>query len=192
MYIELKNTTLFSNWFGASDGITTVIASSVLQNFSIVTDDDYSHVINKNKLKRGKRINSTELQNHSKGEHSLFLRFHFDGKKIALLLLKKFTKNVFEEKEDYYSIIQEPSSMCVSHVSPSIGSDQNNANIITSYLRDIGFSLDDVDVIGCDNTLASQKVVCSKNRVGFIRIMQLSRLSMTSFSSRSYFNLPTK
>lgn len=104
-------------------------------------------------------------------------------KKTVLLLLKKLTKNVFEEKEDHYSIIQEPSSMYVSHVSPSIGSVQNNANTITSYLRDIDFSLNDVDVIGCDNTLASQKVVCSKNRYGFIRIMQLSRLSMPSFSN---------
>lgn len=65
---QIKNTVLTSDRFGVSDKATTAIASSVLQDFGILTDDDHSYVINKNKLRRDKRVNYIKLQNHSKGE----------------------------------------------------------------------------------------------------------------------------
>lgn len=61
MVIKLKNTALTGDRFWVSDRIMVAIASSVLQEFGTITNDDYSHVINKNKHRKDKMINSIEF-----------------------------------------------------------------------------------------------------------------------------------
>lgn len=65
----------------------------------------------------------------------------------------KHFRNVI--KEEHYSIVQEPGSSYVGHVSPCSGSAQNIADSIISYLAETGLSLDDLDVDGCDGTVTN-------------------------------------
>ncbi|GBM97075.1 hypothetical protein AVEN_134364-1 [Araneus ventricosus] len=55
-------------------------------------------------------------------------------------------------KEEHYSLIQEPDSMYIGHVSPPSGSSENIASPIISYLNGRGLSLKNLVVIGCDGT----------------------------------------
>lgn len=60
--VKLKNTALTSDHFGLSDRPTAAVASSLLQDFSIVADEDNTYVVDKNKLKREKSVNRSALQ----------------------------------------------------------------------------------------------------------------------------------
>lgn len=72
------------------------MASSVLQDFGIIIDNDHSHVINKNKLRGETRGNRIEIIVR---ENTFYYRnFFLMEQRIALLLLKKLTKNVFEKQ----------------------------------------------------------------------------------------------
>lgn len=157
MRIKLKNTALTSDRFGLSDRATAAIASSVLQDFGIVTDVDHTKVIDKNKLRREKSVNRSELQMHNKDKHNPLQGLYFDGRKDNTLVVEKVNAKQFRRtiKEEHYSILKEPGSVYIGHVSPSSGTAQNIADSIISHLIDAGFSLDELDVIGCDGTVTN-------------------------------------
>lgn len=51
MRVKLKNTTLTSDRFGVYDRATAAIASSVLKDFGIITENEHSNVVDKNKIR---------------------------------------------------------------------------------------------------------------------------------------------
>lgn len=157
MRIKLKNTALTSDRFGLSDRATAAVASSVLQDFGIITDYDHTNVIDKNKLRREKSLNRSKLQMLNKDKHNPLQGLYFDGRRDDTLIIEKIKSKQFRrtKKEDHYSILQEPGSVFVGHVSPSSGSAENIANSILSYLTEAGFSIDELDVIGCDGTVTN-------------------------------------
>lgn len=61
-------------------------------------------------------------------------------------------RNIFagQKKEEHYSLIQEPGSLYIGHVSPSSGSSNDIASSIISYLSTHNIPIDELDVIGCD------------------------------------------
>lgn len=80
MRINLQTTSLAGDRFGVNDQATAAIASSVLQDYSIINDADTSQVIDKNKIRRGKTQNRIFLQSQPIKEslHGLY----FDGRKL--------------------------------------------------------------------------------------------------------------
>lgn len=58
-------------------------------------------------------------------------------------------------KEEHYSLIQEPGSIYIGHVSPSSSSATNIAKVITSYLSQNCISPEKLEVIGCDGTVTN-------------------------------------
>lgn len=153
MRINLKTTSLASDRFGVSDRATAAIASSVLQDFGIINDTDTSQVIDKNKIRRGKTQNRNFLQCQSIEEalHGLY----FDGRKDETIVIKEINSKRFRktEKEDHYSLIQEPGSKYIGHVSPTSGLSKDIASSIVAYLAKQGISLEELDVIGSDGTV---------------------------------------
>lgn len=72
MRMNLKNIALSSDRFGLSDRITATIASTVLQDFRIIIDDDHTHVFDKNKHIKEKFVNLPELQMQNKDNTTHF------------------------------------------------------------------------------------------------------------------------
>lgn len=157
MRIKLENTALTCDRFGISDRAAAAVASSVLKDVGIVTNDDHSHVVDKSKIRREKKAKRRELQNQSIEERNPLQGLYFDGRKDNTLVIENVNQKHFRRtiKEEHYSIIQEPGSVYVGHVTPSSGSAQNIANSIISHLTDGGFSLDELDVMGCDGTVTN-------------------------------------
>lgn len=93
----------------------------------------------------------------NKDKHNPLRVLYFDGRKDGTLIIEKLKSKQFRrtKKEEHYSILQEPGSAFVGHVSPSSGSAENIANSILSYLTEAGFSIDELDVIGCDGTVTN-------------------------------------
>lgn len=157
MRIQLKNTALASDRFGVSDRATAAIASSVLHDFGLATKEDDSLIIDKNKVRREKSSFRSNLQDMIKNEPNVIQGLYFDGRKDNTLKIDEVNNKCFRRtaKEEHYSIIQEPGSIYVGHVSPSTGSSKVIASAILDYLKESNFSLDELDVIGCDGTVTN-------------------------------------
>lgn len=151
MRTELKSTALVSDRYGISDRATAAIASSVLKDIGIINDSDKSLVIDKNKLRREK----TRLRNSLQNSVDVILRgLYFDGRKddtlvVEIMHSKNFRKLV---KEEHISLIQQPRSNYISHVSPTSGSGKNITDSIISRRNELNISLEDLDVVGSDGT----------------------------------------
>lgn len=157
MRVKLKNTALTSDRFGLSDRATAAVASSLLQDFGIVTDEDNTYVVDKNKLRREKSVNRSVLQMQNEEKHNPLQGLYFDGRKDNTLVIEKVNSKQFRRtiKEEHYTILKEPGSVYIGHVSPSSGSAEDIANSIISYLTETGFSLQELDVVGCDGTVTN-------------------------------------
>lgn len=157
MRIQLKNTALASDRFNVSDRATAAIASSVLHDFGLATKEDDSLIIDKNKVRREKSSFRSNLQDMIKNEPNVIQGLYFDGRKDNTLKIDEVNNKCFRRtaKEEHYSIILEPGSIYVGHVSPSTGSSKVIASAILDYLKESNFSLDELDVIGCDGTVTN-------------------------------------
>lgn len=58
-------------------------------------------------------------------------------------------------KEEHYSLIQEPGSTYIGHVSPSSSSSTDITRSIKSHLSELGIPLEKLEVIGCDGTVTN-------------------------------------
>lgn len=156
MRIKLSTTALNSDRFGVSDRATAAIASSVLQDIGMITNGDSSYVIDKCKIRREKAYVRTDLKNEfSTPEESWGL--FFDGRKDDTLFVerlngKQFRRNV---KEEHYSLIQEPGSIYIGHVSPSSSSATDITQNIISRLSALSISLEKLELVGCDGTVTN-------------------------------------
>ncbi|KAL4720604.1 hypothetical protein ACJJTC_006946 [Scirpophaga incertulas] len=149
MRINLKSTALTSDRYGVSDRATAAIASSVLQDFDVVTNSDNSQVVDKCKIRREKH-NVRAVLSSSITENKLY----FDGRKDDTIVVQEAHSKRFKRvvKEEHYVLIQEPGNIFLGHVTPNSGSAEDIATSIISYLTSNDISLDELVVIGCDGT----------------------------------------
>lgn len=82
---------------------------------------------------------------------------YFDGRKDNTLKIDKVNNKCFRRtaKEEHFSIIQEPGSIYVGHVSPTTGTSKDIASALLDFLKESNFLLDELDVIGCDGTVTN-------------------------------------
>ena len=132
------------------------IITAALVDFGIVSKDDTTNVVDKNKLRREIEAYENEL----KEEQMLELQiakpggFWFDGKKDDSLVVvsddqgKK--KNVVK-KEEHVSVISQPGGLYVTHLTPAGGKGVEIAKDLTSFLEQYELVVS-WDVIGADST----------------------------------------
>lgn len=168
MRVQLKSTAILSNRYGVSDRATAAIASSVLHDFGVITDSHSSSVIDKNKIRREKQNINAELCTKSVGLPLLGL--YLDGRKDDTFVIEQAHSKRYRRiiKEEHYSLIQEPGSLYVGHVTPNSGSSEDIVKSLISYLSERGISLDNLSVIGCDGT-----AVNTGWKTGLIRRVEL-------------------
>jgi hypothetical protein len=157
MRVQLKNTALACDRFGVSDRATAAIASSVLHDLGLATKEEDSLIIDKNKVRRERKSYRTILQDDSTKETNLIQGLYFDGRKDNTLTIDKINQKCFRRtvKEEHYSIIKEPGSIYIGHVSPTTGTAKEIANAILDHLKSSNILLDELDVIGCDGTVTN-------------------------------------
>src|SRR6218665_1653138 len=107
---------------GVSDRAAAAIASAVLQDFGVICNDDLSNVIDQNKVRRERLKKRNELQDLNSVHylHGLY----FDGRKDKTLQNVKEGQKYYRRvvSEEHLSLVQEPGSIYVGHVSPTAGS----------------------------------------------------------------------
>lgn len=150
MRVKLKATALASDRYGVSDCATAAVTSSVLQDFGIINEEDMSHVVDKNKVRREKNSNRCDLQ--SKPINDPLRGLYFDGRKDETMMIEMVgsKRSRRTQTEEHYSLIQEPGSKYLCHVSPTSGLSKDLALAIVTHLAKMNISLEELDLIGSD------------------------------------------
>ncbi|GBN84912.1 hypothetical protein AVEN_243462-1 [Araneus ventricosus] len=109
--------------------------------------------MDKHKIRREKQNVRAELC--SKSEEFPLQGLYLDGRKDDTLVVdlahsKRFRR--VKKREEHYSLIQEPGSVYIGHVTLISGSSEDIVTPIISYLSGRGISFEKLVVIGCDGT----------------------------------------
>lgn len=151
-----------------SDRSAAAIASAVLQDFGLVSADDCRNVIDPSKVRRERRKKRKQLQYKQISED--LCGIYFDGRKDKTMVnsednCKYYRRTVTEE---HYSLLQEPGSSYLGHVTPKSGTAKDIKSSITDFLSLNKIAVDKVVAVGCDGT----NVNTGKNG-GVIRLLEL-------------------
>uniref|UniRef100_A0A6P7F767 Uncharacterized protein LOC114325406 n=1 Tax=Diabrotica virgifera virgifera TaxID=50390 RepID=A0A6P7F767_DIAVI len=134
--------------YAVSDRAGAAIASAVLQDYGIVNNEDTQNIIDRHKVRRARQQNRVDLQRFSKS--TILLGLYFDGCKDKTLTFDENRKTTIVE--EHISLIQEPDSKYLGHVSPISGTAANILDAFNNFFQISSISLDSLEVIGCDGT----------------------------------------
>lgn len=150
--LALPNVAKTCDRYGLSMRSAAAITSAVLMDVGIISDTDNSLVIDKNKIHRAlatSRKNITLTQNKVKIQG-----LYFDGRKDITLQNEKHNGRYYRKtvKEEHVSVIAEPNSQYVGHVTPSSGTAKAICDSIMELVND---NVDDIMCVGCDGTVVN-------------------------------------
>lgn len=139
MRASILNTALVSDRYGLSNRQTAAISSAVLKDFGIVTKDDTSCVIDKSKIQRSRstvRRSCVASNDDLKNIRGLY----FDGRKDKTAAQVKEGAKFYRrtQTEEHISLVQEPGSMYVGHVTPTSGTAAETARCILDFVEQNG------------------------------------------------------
>ena len=152
---KLTNTVQIVQRYNLPSRPAAALATAVLIDYKIITKNDTSQVIGKNKIVRETERVAKEILSSDEGFFNL-TGLYFDGRRDdtvkQIKIGNKFYKKVV--KEEHYSLLKEPGSEYVGHVSPVNGEAITICNTIIEYFstEDHG-DLSKLRVVGCDGIL---------------------------------------
>jgi hypothetical protein len=139
--------------YGVSNSAGAAIATATLIDYGIITQDDPSSVIDRSKLRRQReQLRATLTQDGQsnmsmKGPVSLF----FDGRKDhTLCSISKNSKG--SVSEEHITLIEEPHSVYLGHLTPESGSSANISSAIIDFFHENNTSLHNLIALGADGT----------------------------------------
>ena len=139
---------------GISDRTGAAIASAVLQDFGLISPEDQGNVVDRNKVRRARHRKRSNLQQMNKESQDVLHSLFFDGRKDHTIMnvqkgSKWYRKNVVEE---HISLIEEPGSKYLGHVTPLSGTAEAIKQTLMDFLNERYESLNKFVAIGCDGT----------------------------------------
>ena len=166
--VDIDYLALMSDKTGVSDRSVATLASAVLEGAGIVSKCDTSHVIDRSKVRRARKRVRSEIIEESKSSDPLE-SIYFDGridttKFQEVVGSRRYVKSI---KEDHISLIQEPGSHYLGHITPLTGSAKNVSSSIMDFLFSNDIDTNDLKAIGCDGT-----AVNTGHKGGIIRLLE--------------------
>lgn len=152
--------------YGVSNTVGAAIATAVLVDYGLVTDDDKSSAIDRSKLWRERERYRTSMSERT-GEKCEPTSLYFDGRKDLTICLPSVNRKC-QIVEEHVCLLQEPGSVYLGHISPNSGSSANIFEAMCDLFSDNEISLDSIIAIGCDGT-----AVNTGKHAGIIRQFEL-------------------
>ena len=154
---HLSNLALACERTGVSDRAAAMIASSVLQHYGIITPDISRHMVDRSKIRRSRNDIRKQVSSLAKNRAPKTEGIYFDGRKDQTLVNTKkgdtfHRSNVMEE---HITLISEPDSRYLSHVSVTQGSSECITATIWEFLKEQDGLTDSIRAIGCDGTVVN-------------------------------------
>lgn len=138
--------------YGLSTRSAAAVASAVLADVGLVSTEDLTMVIDKNKVHRAVAKARKEASRDIGG--IVIKSIYFDGRKDKTLINEKIGNRYHRKEvlEEHISILVEPGSIYLGHTAPSRGTAKGILSSITTLLEKQGCNLHDVICVGCDGT----------------------------------------
>jgi hypothetical protein len=154
---------------GVSDRSAAMIASAVLQDVGIINEEDTNLVVDRSKVRRERTKMRTELQ---KSDTEPVIGLYFDGRKDQTITQEKKGDKFYRRvvSESHYSLVAEPNSIYLGHVTALSGKSDRITNDILNYLTENSVDLTRMCIIGCDGT-----VVNTGPKGGIIRLIEINQ-----------------
>jgi hypothetical protein len=123
---------------GISDRSAAAIASAVLQDFGLILPEDQGNVVDRNKVRRARQRKRNNLQQNNKESQDVLHSLFFDGRKDHTITnvqkgSKWYRMNVVEE---HISLIEEPGSKYIGHVTPASGTSEAIKLCLMNFLNE--------------------------------------------------------
>ena len=152
--------------YGISDRAGAAIVSATLQDIGEIKDNDCSNVVDRNLIRRNRLRERNSLTASSSindvGTFGLF----FDGRKDkTYIMVDRRRKIVVEE---HISMIKEPGSEYMGHVSPTNSTAVCIKTSILGFFFEKSINLDMLVALGCDGTVTN-----TGSKGGIIRLFEL-------------------
>jgi len=167
MQLELRTVARECDRHGVSDRCAASLVTAVLQDVGMVNKNDSSMVIDRSKIRRERKRVRKELQSELPDSVSAL---YFDGRKDRTRVNVKQGKKYYAKTitEEHVTLVQEPKSVYLGHITPSSGCSKTIANDINDFHHNRNINTDDLRAVGCDGTNVNTGAVG-----GVIRIMEL-------------------
>ena len=138
-----------------SDRAAAAIASAVLQDFGVITQEETSSVIDRSKVRRARQAKRQSIQKTDLD--GVVRSLYFDGRKDSTITIMKHGSRWYKRKvmEEHLSLVEEPGSKYIGHVAPLSGTAKDAKLSIMTFLKDRYKCLDKLVAIGCDGTNAN-------------------------------------
>lgn len=149
---KLKNLATTCDRTGVSDRSAALIVNAALLDLNVISTVDSSKVVDRSKIRRERQKIRKELQSIEK--HEPLTAIYFDGRKDKTLTITK-ANNISQRKiivEEHISIISEPNSEYIGHLSIDSGKAANIEKNIVDFLENKYEFRSSLVAIGCDGT----------------------------------------
>lgn len=121
--------------YGLSDRSAVAVASAVLQDFGIISEGDSKNVIDRNKIRKSRQLKRNDLQilERSDGVRAVY----FDGRNDHTITNIPIGSRWYRKKvvEEHVSLIEEPCSKYIGHITPISGTSEAIKSGIIGFLR---------------------------------------------------------
>lgn len=132
---KLKNASIICDRYNMSDRAAAAIISATLQDVELITETDRSKVIDRNKLRRSRKAErNVSLKYDIEEIVGLYiLNFWPEGQKSYKNNKRYGVSRNITKYEEHISIISEPGSQFVGHISPLIGKASDKQKCILRF-----------------------------------------------------------
>ena len=133
-----------------SDRSAAAIASAVLEDVGLISSEDLTQVIDRNKIRRAR---STTRENQ-KPQQVEITSLYFDGRKDKTMEVNGSKIRIVNE--EHIPLIQEPKSNYLGHCTTSKGTSKALQQAIVAYCQENNIFMDKLQALGCDGTLINR------------------------------------
>lgn len=153
--------------YGVSDRAGAAIVSAALQDMGVITENNTSQVVDRSKLRRAREKQRTELKSSAMGcRFQNNFGLYFDGRKDKTLTMVDSRRRTVTE--EHISLIKEPGSEYIGHVSLQSSHAVNIRHTLLQFFVTNSIDLSQLIVIGCDGTITN-----TGRKGGVIRLLEV-------------------
>lgn len=125
-----------------------------MQDIGVISKTDSTNVIDRSKLRRERKKQRKEVVIQSKEDRGPLHGLYFDGRKDQTRSIKNHGSTLYPISfvEEHVSLIKEPDSEYLGHMSPKDGSANAIEKSIMDFLHENDICTKDLIAVGCDGT----------------------------------------
>ena len=139
----------------ASDRTVAAIVTAALIDFGVITKEDTSAVVDRQRIRREKEKVRTEVNEREEKRISdnVIEGLYFDGKEVETLVVEK-DGDVYRQKkvkQEHIVVVSQPDGKFLTHVTPEGKAAEPTTNALVGYADKNGVTKE-VRVVGADST----------------------------------------